>query len=238
MPTIKKIYHRGNDDKNEGNYLTAIFIISLSADTSTCCVIQTAGGAFCTGIISFKMDITIKSPAGEGNGNATAATWVTNYGVESFGTFSLFNSLKAKDAPAEEWIVSQSIALPAIPCMLQAHYKNTMIIRIQPDKKGRLKNYEGPAYLIEYSISVKPCGVVTMDFELKQGEKAFALDGGKPDLEVRKRALKEVKKGDKPPFGLKKEFPAPDDREVSESGEIVKKEAPKNSNKVPKKNNK
>lgn len=227
MPSINKMYHRGNDDKTEGNYLTAIFIISLSADTSSCCLVKTAGGAtVCIGIITFTMDITIKSPDGVGNGNATAAGWVTNYGVESFGTFSPFKSVIPAGARPEEWKVNQTIGLPPIPCMLLARYRNHMIICIKPDKKGRFKKYEGPAYYIEYDISVKPCGVVAMDFELKQGPKAFALDGGDPDLQVRLRALKEVKKGDKPPFGLKTEFPAPDDREVSETGEIIKTKVP------------
>jgi hypothetical protein len=42
-------------------------------------------------------------------------------------------------------------------------------------------------------------------------------------MEVRKRALKEVKKGDKPPFGLKTTFPPTADMEVTETGEITTK---------------
>ena len=230
MPVLHKMYHRGNDDKKEGNFLTAIFSIKLNADTHMCCEIPTEQGKTCVGFVIFSFDIVIKSPEGRGNGNIVAAIWAPAYGVEQYGAFYKFDNAKPKGAAKEEWKIAKTLPLMPILCTGGA-YKGSVVIRIADDEavvkmaggKANHAAYKGTAYSIEYSISVVACGKVKMDFHLKQGEKAFALDGGDPDMEIRKRALKEVKPGEKPPFGLHTAFPPTADMEVSETGEIITK---------------
>lgn len=218
MISKTKIYHRGNDDAAEASYLTAIFTIVLKADEARC----QQRPPDCLGEVPIALSIDIKSPDGAGNGYDRAAQWVGKYGIEMEDkTFELFTNATPDEATPEEWKITKSTSFGPIPCK-GGERGGVVTIRMNPKEPGNTK-YKGIAYQVVWLAKVEFCGKVTLlDFILKEGPKAFALDEGPKGLARGSRTLVHVTPGMDAPFGTKSS-PSPDGKKVSDTGEVVPK---------------
>jgi len=224
MGIVTKIYHRGNDDKKEGIYLTAIFVIKLIVDTSNCKLVndrENPQQQICTGDVKISLDVEIRSPKGIGNGNKTAAKWSKVYGLLIGKKYVPFKAT----IKGEYFKLKNRVELGTIPCKGGGKAAK-VIIQMFPKAidDPKLKNYAGPAYIITGEVDILPCGKIKKeDFILKQGKKAFALDAPGGQLRNKKGMLIEVKPGIKPPFGTKTKFPPAANDIIDKDGEIITK---------------
>ncbi len=108
---VTRLYHRGNNDITQDNYLTAVIQLQLAVDTSAC--LHNERG--CAGEATPKLSVLIESPNGVGNGDVDAGPAAAMFGLKLGANFTPFAG-GALTPNNEHWRVEADVELDKIPC--------------------------------------------------------------------------------------------------------------------------
>lgn len=168
-------------------------------------------GSECFGWVFVNLDITIDSPAGPGNGDPDAGPIAARFGLAYNGNFTQFEGGPLQ-AGSEHWSVG-----------LQWH---PFVLAILPCSKGTAQGVvginegglTGPAYLIDYKVTVRSCGEIEeADITLRQGAVTLGLGEGGRTEDI----LQEVQPGDAVPFPPKSPPPEGGTWAVASTGNLA-----------------